>query len=63
MKDYISFCKDVDGNYMALRASEQLKDTYSSAEKYSKKQWLEDLAYNGYEVIKTIVEEMMIRRL
>lgn len=54
MKDYISFCKDVDGNYMALRASEQLKDTYSSAEKYSKKQWLEDLAYNGYEVIKTI---------
>ncbi|MDD7511516.1 MAG: hypothetical protein PUK21_03930 [Peptostreptococcaceae bacterium] len=56
MKDYITFCKDIDDNYMVLRASEQLKETYIKKEKYSKKQWLEDLSYNGYTEIKTIVK-------
>ena len=45
-------------NTQYLERVNKLKDTYSSAEKYSKKQWPEDLSYNGYEAIKTIVEEM-----
>lgn len=58
MKDYITFCKDIDGKYMVLRASEQLKDVFDKKEKYSKKQWLEDLDYNGFSEIKTITEQL-----
>lgn len=58
MKDYITFCKDIDGKYTVLRASEQVKDIFDTKENYSKKQWLEDLSYNGYSEIKTITEQM-----
>lgn len=58
MKDYITFCKDIDGKYTVLRASEQVKDIFDTKENYSKKQWLEDLYYNGYSEIKTITEQM-----
>lgn len=58
MKDYITFCKDIDGNYTVLKSSEQLKEVYSEKIKYTKKQWLEDLSHNGYIEIKTIVENM-----
>ncbi len=58
IKDYITFCKDMDGNYTVLRSSEQLKEVYSEKTKYTKKQWLEDLSHNGYIEIKTIVENM-----
>ena len=58
MKDYITFCKDIDGKYTVLRASEQVKDVFDKKEKYSKKQWLEDLHYNGYTEIKTITEQL-----
>lgn len=58
MKDYITFCKDIDGKYTVLRASEQVKDVFAKKEKYSKKEWLKDLDYNGYTEIKTITEEM-----
>lgn len=58
MKNYITFCKDINGNYTVLKSSEQLKDTYNSKSKYTKKQWLEDLSYNGYTEIKTIVEKI-----
>ena len=58
MKDYITFCKDIDGEYTVLRASEQVKTVFDKKEKYSKKQWLEDLDYNGYTEIKTITEKM-----
>lgn len=58
MKDYITFCKDIDGNYTVLRASEQVKTVFDEKRKYSKKQWLEDLDDNGYTEIKTITEEM-----
>lgn len=58
MKDYITFCKDIDGNYTVLRASEQVRTVYDEKRNYSKKQWLEDLYYNGYSEIKTITEQM-----
>ena len=58
MKDYITFCKDIDGKYMVLRASEQLQDVFDEKEKYSKKQWLKDLDHNGYTEIKTITEQL-----
>lgn len=58
MKDYITFCKDIDGKYTVLRASEQVKTVYDKKEKYSKKQWLEDLDGNGYTEIKTITEQV-----
>lgn len=60
MKDYITFCKDIDGNYTVLKSSEQLKEVYSEKIKYTKKQWLEDLSHNGYIEIKTIVENMQL---
>lgn len=58
MKDYITFCKYLDGSYHVLIASEQVEDVFDKKEKYSKKQWLEDLHYNGYTEIKTITEKM-----
>ncbi len=58
MKDYITFCKDIDGKYTVLRASEQVKTVFDEKRKYSKKEWLEDLDGNGYTEIKTITEQM-----
>lgn len=58
MKDYITFCKDIDGKYTVFRASEQVRTVYEEKWKYSKKQWLEDLDDNGYTEIKTITEKM-----
>ena len=58
MKDYITFCKDIDGEYTVLRASKQVKTVYDEKRKYSKKEWLEDLDGDGYTEIKTITEQM-----
>ncbi|XVG95854.1 hypothetical protein ACGCUP_01075 [Eubacteriales bacterium KG125] len=57
MKDYITFCKDIDNNYKVIIASEQLGTIYKNKEAYSKKDWLKDLEDNGYMEIKTIIED------
>lgn len=36
MKDYITFCKDIDGNYTVLRASEQVKTVFDQKENTAK---------------------------
>ncbi len=59
MKDYITFCKDIDNNYKVLRASEQLKEIYKDKKAYTKKDWLKDLEANGYTEIKTVVEKIV----
>ena len=37
MKDYITFCKDIDGKYTVLRASEQVRTVYDEKRKLQQK--------------------------
>jgi hypothetical protein len=62
IKDYITFCKDMDGNYTVLRSSEQLKEVYSEKTKYTKKQWLEDLSHNGLNFNKMLILCQLYRK-